>query len=502
MAFSNFPYTDFHNLNLNWILDTTKDLNSKWDSYYKEWNKWQKDTQNYIDNLDYISAINNYLNNLTINGDLSNIINSSIKNYVTPESYGAIGDGVTDDTEAFKKAILSDLPIVGNIAKTYILSEGLDFKNNCHIFNLKLKSNNATDYIIKYHHRNTTITNVHIDCNTVSKYGILGSDDIAPTDDSYYASIENSSVENATISGIKIGNVRTFINTCRCYNCAENGFHITNSDTKHNNLMPIDCAVGVLVSAGNTYINSFHPWSWNKKQSALKIASYMQCIVDYFFNDTNNIAVDIGSDSTFTCNTLYNFRNPKAPSAVDAESKLLYMPSQARVNINYLQGSFDDVDNYFMRPSGDMTYFNIDTNATFNIANRFSRSVLRPNVIPSILFNDLKAMFTFTSDIIPVKYTHILNATSDLKGYNIRFQIIYDTVSEKKITPKDNFLKIKYKGSDATDCQFYLYSFTSSFTTMVLHNTETKENTVTIKSNDITASGDIVLTLSFRIDLY
>ena len=123
MAFSNFPYTDFHNLNLNWILDTTKDLNSQWDNYYKEWNKWQKDTQNYIDNLDYISAINSYLNNLAINGDLSNIIDSSIKNYVTPESYGAVGDGVTDDTEAFKKAILSDLPIVGNIAKTYILSE-------------------------------------------------------------------------------------------------------------------------------------------------------------------------------------------------------------------------------------------------------------------------------------------------------------------------------------------------------------------------------------------
>lgn len=28
MAFSNFPYTDFHNLNLDWTLETTKDLNT------------------------------------------------------------------------------------------------------------------------------------------------------------------------------------------------------------------------------------------------------------------------------------------------------------------------------------------------------------------------------------------------------------------------------------------------------------------------------------------
>ena len=35
MAFSNFPYTDFHNLNLDWVLATTKDLNAKWDDYYQ-----------------------------------------------------------------------------------------------------------------------------------------------------------------------------------------------------------------------------------------------------------------------------------------------------------------------------------------------------------------------------------------------------------------------------------------------------------------------------------
>ena len=64
MAFSNFPYTDFHNLNLDWLLRTVKDLDLKWDDYYTQWNKWQTDVQNYIDNLDYITAIDKYLDAL------------------------------------------------------------------------------------------------------------------------------------------------------------------------------------------------------------------------------------------------------------------------------------------------------------------------------------------------------------------------------------------------------------------------------------------------------
>ena len=76
MAFSNFPYTDFHNLNLDWLLDTVKDLNIKWDDYYKQWNKWQQDVQNYIDNLDYIKAIDDYMDNLKASGELSDIIDT------------------------------------------------------------------------------------------------------------------------------------------------------------------------------------------------------------------------------------------------------------------------------------------------------------------------------------------------------------------------------------------------------------------------------------------
>lgn len=97
MAFSNFPYTDFHNLNLDWILETTKDLNAKWDDYYKQWNKWQQDVQNYIDNLDYIAAVDAYLDGLKNSGELADIIDTWLTDYGLITIGDSYGEGYTPD---------------------------------------------------------------------------------------------------------------------------------------------------------------------------------------------------------------------------------------------------------------------------------------------------------------------------------------------------------------------------------------------------------------------
>lgn len=97
MAFSNFPYTDFHNLNLDWLLETVKDLDIKWDSYYTQWNKWQSDVQNYIDNLDYITAIDNYLDDLKASGELSDIIDTWLTEYGIITIGDSYGEGYTPE---------------------------------------------------------------------------------------------------------------------------------------------------------------------------------------------------------------------------------------------------------------------------------------------------------------------------------------------------------------------------------------------------------------------
>lgn len=97
MAFSNFPYTDFHNLNLDWLLETVKDLDTKWDDYYTQWNKWQADVQNYIDNLDYIAAIDKYLDALKASGELSDIIDTWLTDYGIITISDSYGEGYTPD---------------------------------------------------------------------------------------------------------------------------------------------------------------------------------------------------------------------------------------------------------------------------------------------------------------------------------------------------------------------------------------------------------------------
>lgn len=74
-------------------------------------------------------------------------IAGSIFNFVTPESYGAIGDGNTDDTTAFTNALATGLPVVGDRLKTYYVH---DLNVNSKLINCRFTGKgNDTCIIIK-----------------------------------------------------------------------------------------------------------------------------------------------------------------------------------------------------------------------------------------------------------------------------------------------------------------------------------------------------------------
>lgn len=94
---------------------------------------------NYLDNMDVIDANNNPTNVLLqdrgtlalanqLRVDVNNLITNTALDIVTPEMFGAVGDGATDDTRAFLAAIDSGKIILLN--NSYLVTDDLVLVND------------------------------------------------------------------------------------------------------------------------------------------------------------------------------------------------------------------------------------------------------------------------------------------------------------------------------------------------------------------------------------
>lgn len=170
--------------------------------------------KDYFDNLDVQEEINKKLDEMAASGVLEQIYFKFV-GYVTPEMYGAKGDGFTDDTESFKEALLKNKTIFLNSNSTYLISSTIELDNNTiiygnnaqivtgatfninnykslfvnkntsmskyndsiFIYNLRIKENessNLTDGIIHLRGtKNSVIENLTIECNSNNSWGII-----------------------------------------------------------------------------------------------------------------------------------------------------------------------------------------------------------------------------------------------------------------------------------------------------------------------------------------
>ena len=103
--------------------------------------------------------------------------------YVTPEMFGAVGDGVTNDSEAFRQAIETEKPIVCTYGKKYnciteIVTEKTTINiigNRCMLKNFHLKINvnsGETSWINAYPVPNSTIQDVNFNGTDKPEYCI------------------------------------------------------------------------------------------------------------------------------------------------------------------------------------------------------------------------------------------------------------------------------------------------------------------------------------------
>ena len=100
MAFEQFPYSNFHDLNLDWIIrevkkaiDGFKALSDKTDDFETTLNNALKYINNYFENLNVQEEINNKLEEMKENGELADIIASFLK---APNYYLSVQSMVAD----------------------------------------------------------------------------------------------------------------------------------------------------------------------------------------------------------------------------------------------------------------------------------------------------------------------------------------------------------------------------------------------------------------------
>lgn len=118
--FQQFPYSNFHEMNLDEIINIVKNMLNQWAEYYTEWDDWKEqvtrewqDMQDwinaYFDTLDVQQEINNKIVSMVNSGEFGAIVDP----YIPPEVSAWLADHITQPTTP---AIDTSLSVAGAAA--------------------------------------------------------------------------------------------------------------------------------------------------------------------------------------------------------------------------------------------------------------------------------------------------------------------------------------------------------------------------------------------------
>lgn len=99
--YNKYPYTDFHELNLDWIIERVKQLTADWLETKQAWENTEADWQelynyvhDYFDNLNVQTEINNKIDDMILDGTFQQIATPIIQAKVAADLPGVVSDQI------------------------------------------------------------------------------------------------------------------------------------------------------------------------------------------------------------------------------------------------------------------------------------------------------------------------------------------------------------------------------------------------------------------------
>ena len=108
-----YPYTDFHELNLDWFMGEFKKLVAEWEETKGEWNTLHDYVQNYFENLNVQTEIDNKINVMIADGTFADIVSPFVTATLPALVAGQLPDVVAAQISA---VVAAQLPAVAAAA--------------------------------------------------------------------------------------------------------------------------------------------------------------------------------------------------------------------------------------------------------------------------------------------------------------------------------------------------------------------------------------------------